>query len=176
VNVEHKEYIPVNQSPPPICFVVYGIRYTSPQPCWKEKKDKKKMQVYTSSLNFEIISPRVPPVPHKGLRMYSSAAEATGGAVAITGAVVVQDTPRSSVLGPAIVCSRATHVPPVLPLLFPFPPGFAVAPASILLESQTRWVCSTNTGAAGNIEEGQTNVHHIFRSARTSSFLRCRFV
>ena len=73
---------------------------------------------------------RVPPVPHKGLRMYSSAAEATGGVVAITGAVVVQDTPRSSVLGPAIICSRATHVPPVLPLLFPFPPGFAVAPAT----------------------------------------------
>ena len=88
------------------------------------------MQAYTSSLNFEIISPRVPPVPHKGLRMYSSAAEATGGAVAITGAVVVQATPRSSVLGPAIICSRATHVPPVLPLLFPFPPGFAVAPAA----------------------------------------------
>ena len=88
------------------------------------------MQAYTSSLNFEIISPRVPPVPHKGWRMYSSAAEATGGAVAITRAVVVQDTPWSSVLGPAIICSRATHVPPVLPLLFPFPPGFAVAPAA----------------------------------------------
>ena len=176
MNVEHKEYIPVSQPPPYMFCGVWHKIYQSSTLLERKKRQKEKMQVYTSSLNFEIISPRVPPVPHKGLRMYSSAAEATGGAVAITGAVVVQDTPRSSVLGPAIICSRATHVPPVLPLLFPFPPGFAVAPASILLESQTRWVCSTNTGAAGNVEEGQTNVHHIFRSARTSSFLRCRFV
>ena len=156
--------------------MVYGIRYTSPQPCWKEKKEKKKkMQVYTSSLNFEIISPRVPPVPHKGLRMYSSAAEATGGAVAITRAVIVQDTPRSSVLGPAIVCSRATHVPPVLPFLFRFPPGFAVAPASILLESQNSMGMQHKYRCSREHRRG-SNVHHIFRSARTSSFLRCRFV
>ena len=91
--------------------------------------------------------------------MHSSAAEAAGGAVAITGAVVVQAMPRSSILSPAIICSRATLVAPVLHLLFfPFPPGFAVALASILLESQTQWVCSTSTGATGNIEEGQTCV------------------
>ena len=66
--------------------------------------------------------------------MYNSATEATGGAVATTGAVVVQATPRSSILGPAVICSRATLVASVLHLLFfPFPPGFAVTPTSILL-------------------------------------------
>ena len=84
------------------CGVWHKI-YQSSTLLERKKRKKEKMQVYTSSLNFEIISPRVPPVPHKGLRMYSSAAEATGGAVAITGAVVVQDTPRSSVLGHAII-------------------------------------------------------------------------
>ena len=102
--------------------------------------------------------------------MYNSATEATGGAVATTGAVVVQATPRSSILGPAVICSRATLVASVLHLLFfPFPPGFAVAPASILLESQTRWVCSTNIGAAGNIEEGQTCIAFSVGRARRRS-------
>ena len=132
-------------------------------------QDDIKMRVSPLHQQRHCSASRVPPVPHKGLRMYSSAAEATGGAVAITGAVVVQDTPRSSVLGPAIICSRATHVPPVLPLLFPFPPGFDVAPASISLESQTRWVCITNTDAAGNIEEGKTCIAFSVKRAHRRS-------
>ena len=51
------------------------------------------------------LSHHVPPVPHMGLRMYSSAIEAAGGAVTITEAAVVQATLRSSIFVPAIICS-----------------------------------------------------------------------
>ena len=150
---------------------VYLVVYIPVQCSTGSGQDDIKMRVSPLHQQRHCSASRVPPVPHKGLRMYSSAAEATGGAVAITGAVVVQDTPRSCVLGPAIICSRATHVPPVLPLLFPFPPGFAVAPATFYSRAKL-----DRYAAQIQVQPGTSNVHHIFRSARTSSFLRCRFV
>ena len=52
--------------------------------------------------------------------------------------------------------SHARAAPFLYLLFFRFPPGFAVPPAIISLERQTRWVRSTNTRAAGIIQEGQT--------------------
>ena len=156
---------------------------------------------------MKIISPRVPPVPRKGLRMYSSAAEAAGGAVTITGAVVVQATPRSSILGPAIFCSggcRWNCRYHGSGCCAGYAPVFHSRPCHHLLQSHARtagppfallplssWFCCSpckhftrEPNSMGMQHEYRcsrehrrgSNVHRIFRWARTSSFLRCRFV
>ena len=99
----------------------------------------------------------------------------------------MQPTARSSVLGPAIICSRATHVPPVLHLLF-----FARAARSpFALHPISSWFCCSpckhftpepnsmgvqHKYRCSREHQRGSNVHHIFLWARTSSFLRCRFV
>ena len=90
----------------------------------------------------------VPPVPHKGLgliSMYSSASEAAGGAVAITGEAAVRATRRSYIFS-------AFPAPSLLVLLW----------------------CAAQIQVQPATSKRVNHTHCIFRRARTSTFRSCR--